>query len=115
MKATNWTISQKFLNYKTPKKDGFTKPKWIEFCEAFINYPGVTLKLYEARKTFSKYITVHYQGFEYKVRFSNHKPIKSRELNQDCDFFVGVNHTKVTTTEMAIKAVNDWLKEKKIS
>lgn len=90
MKATNWTISQKLLDYKTPKKEEFTKPKWVQFCEHFINYPGFVLKLYEARKNFSKYVTIHYQGQEFKVRFSIHKPIKNRERNQDCNFFVGL-------------------------
>lgn len=113
MKATHWTISRKFLDFKTPKKEGFSKPKWIEFCEAFIDEGGVTLKLYEARQTASKYISVIYNKKTFKVRYSNHKPIKYRELNQDCDFFVGVNHTAVTTTIQAIEATKQWLEKLK--
>lgn len=110
MKATHWTITKKFLDYKTPKRSDFKKPKWVEFCEYFINYPGVVLKLYEARQTHSKYITIAYQGQEFKVRFSDHKPRKSSERKKDCDFFVGVNNQSVTTTEMAIIEVEKWLK-----
>ncbi len=81
---------------------GFGKPKWMMFCEHFLEL-GFTIRLYEARETFSKYVSVISQdGKTYKVRFSNHKPIKSREANGDCDFFVGINHFQTNTTEDAI-------------
>ena len=110
MKATHWKISQKFLDYKTPKKGEFKKPKWVEFCEHFINVPELTMKLYEARQTNSKYITIFFKDQTYKVRFSDHKPIKSREEQGDCDFFVGITHLGVRNTDMAILAVQTWLK-----
>lgn len=106
-KATNWKISQKFLNFKKPKNPDFIIPKWIYFCEAILNQ-GLSASLYEARKTSSKYITVFFQDQQFKVRFSNHKPIKTRENRKDCDFFVGVNHNSVSTTEDALKAVLKW-------
>jgi hypothetical protein len=66
---------------------------------------GFTLTLYEARHTLSKYVTVSDGQSEYKVRFSNHRPNKGRELNGDCDFFVGVTHTGWRTTDHALEAV----------
>jgi hypothetical protein len=110
MKATNWRVSAKFLQYKTPKNPQFTKPKWIEFCEYFLDRPGVVIKLYEARKTNSKYITIHCNHKQFKVRFSDHKPIAARELQGDCDFFVGITNLATTNTKMAIVAVEQFLK-----
>ena len=46
------------------------------------------------------------------MRFSNHKPAKEREKNNDCDFFVGVSNFKVTTTEDALDAVYNYFNEK---
>ena len=89
---------------------GFGKQKWVEFCEILMA-EGFKLTLYEARKTFSKYITVRRKGSKgkaFKVRFSNHKPIRQRELNGDCDFFVGISHTGVTTTRDALNAVRNY-------
>lgn len=88
-------------------KAGFTKQKWVEFCETLMA-DGYRLNLYEARTTFSKYITVRRKGAKpFKVRFSNHKPIMRRELEGDCDFFVGVTNLGVTTTQDALKVVKE--------
>lgn len=111
MKATNWKISRKFLNFKTPKNPEFSKPKWIQFCETFVDLEGMVLRLYEARKTNSKYITLYFKGKTFKVRFSDHKPIKSREEAGDCDFFVGVTNNQVSTTAQAEQAVKNWIEE----
>ncbi len=86
---------------------GYAKPKWISFCETMIK-EGFMVKFYEANKTVSKYITVikpnsHLKPF--KVRFSDHAPIRSREENKDCDFFVGRTNFTVSTTSDAIMAV----------
>lgn len=77
--------------------------QWIKFCYIMLN-EGFGVNLYEARETYSKYITViDYRGNQsFKVRFSNHKPIKARELNNDCDYFVGVTHTGVRDIHGAI-------------
>lgn len=106
-KATNWKISQKFLNLKKPKNEKFIIPKWILFCEEILKL-NLSASLYEARQTSSKYITISYKNNKFKVRFSNHKPIKSRESRKDCDFFVGVNHNSVTNTKDALQAVLKW-------
>jgi hypothetical protein len=113
-KATNlWlihprdSVSPAFLKarFERNAKLGFGKQKWIIFCERLLAN-GFSLLLYEVRKTASKYITVQKDGRQFKVRFSNHKPIKGRELGGDCDFFVGHTHTGIRTTEDAIEAID---------
>ncbi len=89
---------------------GYSKPKWIEFSETLIAQ-GYDLSLYEAKQTFSKYITIMKNGSaNYKVRFSNHMPIERRELARDCDFFVGKTHTGIRNTAMALVAVAEHFK-----
>lgn len=105
-KANNQFIDQKFLDKRriAAEKNGYPKAKWILFCEIMLN-EGHQIKLYEARETVSKYVTVIRNGMQFKVRFSNHRPIKQRELDGDCDFFVGVTHLGCTTTQDACDAV----------
>lgn len=106
-KATNDTVTVPMLVKRTDilKNADYDKTKWIGFCETMLDR-GYTLTLYEARQTFSKYITVSLPEHKpFKVRFSNHKPIAHRELNGDCDFFVGVTNLRVTNTAQAIEAV----------
>ncbi|WP_435008006.1 hypothetical protein P12x_005273 [Tundrisphaera lichenicola] len=106
-KATNDAVTLPMLVKRTDilKNAGYDKPKWIGFCETLLDR-GYILTLYEARQTFSKYITVSMAGHKpFKVRFSNHKPIAQRELNGDCDFFVGVTNLCVTNTSQALIAV----------
>ena len=106
MKATNLIVDQKFLDERHKKllKYGYHKTKWMEFCEEMHSL-GLKCSLYEARETRSKYITVIGKDRSIKVRFSNHRPIKFRELRGDCDFFVGVTNTGVRTTRDAIAFV----------
>lgn len=103
-------MNKQFLQERTNKaiNRGFPKPKWIEFCEVMIDL-GFKLHMYEARKTVSKYITVINGDKKFKVRFSNHRPIKERESNGDCDFFVGITNFKVTNTDQAIEAVKKFM------
>lgn len=105
MKATNIKVTHDYLKTKVTSK--YAKQKWIEFCEHLIN-DGFELSLYEARQTVSKYITVSHNGRSFKVRFSNHLPIKQRELSGDCDLFVGKTHTGVINTKTAILQVYKW-------
>lgn len=83
------------------KKLGYEKQKWVYFCEVMLDN-GFELYLYEAKETVSKYITVCNGEKEFKVRFSNHPPIRSREIKGDCDFFVGRTNFKTTNTTEAI-------------
>lgn len=103
-KANGEEVTRTFLRHRRLIASKFPPAKWIEFCEICLD-SGFTVSLYEARKTFSKYITVKKCGKSFKVRFSNHPPIKFREANGDCDFFVGRNNFTVTTTDDAIRAV----------
>lgn len=116
-KATHKRINQDFLDQRVAQAEakGFGKAKWIGFCETMMA-EGYYLKLYEARKTVSKYITVikpDDPSHKFKVRFSNHRPIKHREVSGDCDFFVGVTNLGVTTTEQAIEATLTFFKQPK--
>jgi hypothetical protein len=109
-KASNLKITKEFLDKRSNNciAKGFSKQKWIFFCEDLLA-KGYSLELYEARRTFSKYITIN---GSYKVRFSNHKPLYNRELNKDCDYFVGVTHTGIRTTEDALQAVDKYFLSK---
>lgn len=108
-KARNIAVTNKFLNERAEWSisKGYSKQKWIIFCEALLA-AGFSLSLYEARKTWSKYITVSDGKSQFKVRFSNHRPNKRRELGGDCDFFVGVTHTGTRTTEDALNAISEF-------
>lgn len=108
-KCTYQKITQELLNSKISAKYG--KAKWIIFCEILLK-AGYNLKLYEARKTFSKYIYVSKAGKTYKVRFSNHKPAKWKEFNKDCDFFVGIGNLGVTNTNDALNAVENYFNKR---
>ncbi|MDT6940782.1 hypothetical protein RI570_21330 [Brucella pseudogrignonensis] len=106
-RARNTPVTPAYLDLRI--KDladrGYGKTKWIGFCEDALDL-GLSLRLYEAKHTVSKYITVsNDRGKEFKVRFSNHRPIKAREEANDCDFFVGVSNKNVTTTVQALQAV----------
>lgn len=108
-KADNIQVTFEYLNEREQglKKAGYPKPKWILFCEVMLQN-GLELKLYEARQTVSKYITVIKDDKEFLVRFSNHAPGYVRERNGDCDFFVGRNHNSTTTTGQAILATKGF-------
>ncbi len=109
-KATDLRITQAYLDGRTDRAElhGYDKAKWIEFAETMLRC-GYEVILYEARNTFSKYLTVWNGSLSYKVRFSNHKPIRHREEAGDCDFFVGRTNFNVTTTNQAIIATIAYL------
>lgn len=105
-KATNIIVTSNFLQNRTEflKQNNWPKSKWIYFCEEMMRL-GLTIELYEARQTKSKYCTVRKDGKSFKVRFSDHKPIYHREMQGDCDFFVGHTNTGIRNTQQAIIAV----------
>lgn len=113
-KATNSILTEDFLRVRAEKniKAGFSKQKWVIFAETLIR-EGFEISLYEARRTVSKYLTVKKDGRQYKVRFSNHRPIFEREKNGDCDFFVGKTNLVVTTTDQALVAVRSFFAQEK--
>lgn len=107
-KAYNQYITEDFLK----SRENTDKPvqKWILFCRYFMS-KGYKIRLYEARRTVSKYITLIKDGKSCKVRFSNHRPIREREKNKHCDFFVGVTNFQVITAHdvalQVLKFFND--------
>lgn len=116
-KATNRAVNMDFLRHRVQYAEsmGFQKQKWVTFCEVMLER-GFTVSLYEARQTVSKYITVRRAddySRSFKVRFSNHKPIKHREQAGDCDFFVGYTHLGIQTTEQAIAATLNFFNQPK--
>lgn len=82
-KARNRPLDHAYLDARDCARNSeLPTQKWVEFCRTLLD-EGYSLTLYEALRTVSKYVTVN---GSYKVRFSNHKPIESREANGDCDF-----------------------------
>lgn len=105
-KARNATVTPEFLKHRSDRSisAGYKKQQWVSFCEIMLS-KGFTCTIYEAKLTFSKYITVKYFDRQFKVRFSNHKPIAHREENGDCDFFVGYTNKGIQTTGQAVLKV----------
>ena len=113
-KKNGGRVTLEFLQERAERSmaAGYTKQKWIEFCETLLA-EGYEIRLYEARQTVSKYVTVSRDGHSFKVRFSNHKPIARREDAGDRDFFVGVANRKTTTTAQALEAVRWFFYQKR--
>ena len=100
-------VTQELLNSKVSRV--YEPQKWILFCATLLPYVD-SIKLYEAQTTVSKYILIQKGKATYKVRFSNHKPNRTKEKQNDCDFFVGVSNSKITTTQDALAACVKRLK-----
>lgn len=115
-KATNIVVTSNFLKSRTEflRQNDWPKSKWIYFCEEMMRL-GFTVELYEARQTKSKYCTVRRDNRSFKVRFSDHKPIYHREMQGDCDFFVGYTHTGIRNTHDAVNAVCNFFGVQRIS
>ena len=94
----------------------YSMPKWIQFCDQCMAL-GFELRIYDSRSSVSKYIWVSKQSApdkEYKVRFSNHKPSRCKEMVNDCDFYVGISHGKVCTMWDVLRELKKLLiKDKK--
>lgn len=88
---------------------GYSIPKWIIFCDRLLR-KDLNVELYEAKSTVSKYIHISNKSKKYKVRISNHKPSYTKEMDNDCDYFVGVTYTGVRTTNDAYNAVLEHFK-----
>lgn len=96
------------MGYVEGIKENYPKqysiPKYIQFIERALTC-GFKVILYMPKTTRSKYVTVQYKHKKYKIRWSNHKPIKDLEEQGSCDFFVGVTNLHITTTEQAWEAM----------
>ena len=55
-KAYHVKVEQSLLDerFEYAKNKGYPKQKWIEFCEKILSTHGLSVTLYEAKKTFSK-------------------------------------------------------------
>jgi hypothetical protein len=85
-----------------PKR--YSTPKYLTFMRDMIAR-GWNVTMYVSQK--SKYIYIKKDDHFFNVRFSNHKPIYERQLNGDCDFFVGVSHGVCQTTEQVINQIEE--------
>ena len=88
---------------------GYSVPKWVKFSEIMINH-GWECYAYESKSTHSKYIYISKGKQHYKIRFSNHRPNKNVQRQNDSDFYVGVsNGNQVLTTEELIEKLTTHL------
>lgn len=84
-----------------PKR--YPTPKYLLFIKQMLE-SGWEVKLYKSGV--SKYVFTIKGNDIFKIRFSNHKPIYGRQLENDCDFYVGISHAQVYTTEQIIAKIN---------
>lgn len=80
----------------------FPTPKYLLFIKHMLEN-GWSVKVYVSGV--SKYVFVVNGEEIHKIRFSNHKPIYAREVQEDCDFYVGISHKQVSTTAQIIKKI----------
>ncbi len=111
MKAANHiskykTLSTEYLDSLKPSytSQDYPIPKWIIFSQTLIK-DGWVVRLYRAKTTFSKYLFISRDKKMLKIRFSNHKANKLKELANDCDFYVGVGNKGVITTEELLRTL----------
>jgi hypothetical protein len=104
-KARNLLLTEDYLASRESglRGAGYGAPKWMLFARVMMRR-GFQVRLYEAQRTVSKYVTVTNGQKAFKVRFSDHAPIFEREANGDCDFFVGHTNFGKTSTNDALKA-----------
>jgi hypothetical protein len=100
-------LSQKYLDSIKPNYliKGYPVPKWIQFSEAMLDM-GFSVDMQESKSTVSKYLYLKKGDKKFKIRFSNHKPNYNKELGGDCNYYVGVGHTGMITTEQLIDIIN---------
>lgn len=97
------TREQLYRRARNTQKAGYKTPKWIEFCIDCMDL-GLTVRVYEAQSTRSKYVYLTDGDRTFKVRFSNHPPNETKQITADSDFYVGVSNKLVTTTADALAA-----------
>lgn len=95
------TLVRKMIE-EYPKE--YPTPKYLLFIRWFLLH-GFRVKVYVAQV--SKYVFVYRNGSIYKIRFSNHKPIYTKQMENDCDFYVGVSHLSTYTTDQIIAMITE--------
>lgn len=87
----------------------YEAPKYLHFIKHFLE-EGYIVKLYKGGKRgISKYVFIEKGNQLFKIRFSNHKPIKEYEEQEDCDFYVGISHKQVSTTSQIIEKIKQLI------
>jgi len=95
-------IAKKISGYANSQ---YEAPKYLRFILRMLR-EGWRVKLYIPRESkISKYVFVYNNDRIYKIRFSNHKPIIQKELDNDCDFYAGISNMKIMTTEQIAKII----------
>lgn len=103
----NYHKASKYSKEKTDRlienyNKKFPTPKYLKFIKHMLEQ-GWAVKVYVSGV--SKYVFVTKGEEIHKIRFSNHKPIYAREDQNDCDFYVGVSHKQVSTTDQIINKI----------
>lgn len=80
----------------------YPTPKYLIFIKQMLE-SGWYVRIYKVRA--SKYVFVSKGNDIFKIRFSNHKPIYEKEIENDCDYYVGISHKQVSTTEEIINKI----------
>jgi len=83
----------------------YPTPKWLLFVQSLL-LTGWIVGVHKAETTHSKYVYIRKDKKRYKIRFSNHRPSKKKELYGDADFYVGISNLNVTTTEQVLQEIN---------
>jgi hypothetical protein len=97
--------TKKLRSMKESYEDSnYSCPKYLLFIEAMLNN-NFAVKLRKSKSTRSKYVYVKKNGKILKIRFSNHRPNFFRQKDEDCDYYVGVSHSKIISTESVISEV----------
>lgn len=80
----------------------YSPPKYLQFIKRMIE-AGWNVRIYESGV--SKYVFVQREKELYKIRFSNHVPLFHKQQENDCDYYVGVSHGQVHTTEQIYQQI----------
>lgn len=82
----------------------YSTPKYLTFMQRMLK-EGWGVKLHEVNR--SKYVFITKGDHIFKIRFSNHKPLYHKQRSNDCDFYVGISHKQVHTTEEIIRIIKE--------
>jgi len=82
----------------------YSTPKYMTFMSTMLK-EGWEVKMHIVKD--SKYVFVEKGDLIFKIRFSNHKPAYHRQKKNDCDFYVGISHKQVHTTDQIIQKIKD--------
>ena len=106
----NYHISKKYtleriVNRIECYSKNYSPPKFLLFAMKMAQN-GWAVSIHEVKV--SKYVFILKEDRLIKIRFSNHKPNRIRENQEDCDYYVGVSHKQVSTTkELINKLINN--------